>query len=30
MINWNTTVFSFRVFSRLRGISTIWSISPLQ
>jgi hypothetical protein len=30
MINLNTTVFSFRVFSRLRGISTIWSLSPLQ
>jgi hypothetical protein len=30
MINLNTTVFSFRVFFRLRGISTIWSLSPLQ
>jgi hypothetical protein len=30
MINLNTTIFSFRVFSRLRGISTIWSLSPLQ
>jgi hypothetical protein len=30
MINLNTTVFSFRVFFRLREISTIWSLSPLQ
>jgi hypothetical protein len=30
MINLNTTVFLFRVSSRLRGISTIWSLSPLQ
>jgi hypothetical protein len=30
MINLNTTVFSFRVFSRLRGISITWSLSPLQ
>jgi hypothetical protein len=30
MINLNTTVFSFRVFSHLWGISTIWSLSPLQ
>jgi hypothetical protein len=30
MINLNTTVFSFRGFSYLRGISTIWSLSPLQ
>jgi hypothetical protein len=29
-INLNTTVFSFSIFSRLRGISTIWSLSPLQ
>jgi hypothetical protein len=30
MINLNTTVFSFEIFSRLRGISTSWSLSPLQ
>jgi hypothetical protein len=30
MINLNTTVFYFRVFSCLRGISIIWSLSPLQ
>jgi hypothetical protein len=30
MINLNTTVFSFLVFSRLQGISTTWSLSPLQ
>jgi hypothetical protein len=30
MIDLNTTVFSFRVSSHLRGISTIWSLSPLQ
>jgi hypothetical protein len=30
MIDLNTTVFSFRVSSRLQGISTIWSLSPLQ
>jgi ABC-type nickel/cobalt efflux system permease component RcnA len=30
MIDLNTTVFSFRVSSRLRGISTIWSLSSLQ
>jgi hypothetical protein len=30
MINLNITVFSFSVFSRLRGISTTWSLSPLQ
>jgi hypothetical protein len=30
MINLNTTVFIFRVLSRLRGISTTWSLSPLQ
>ena len=31
MINLNTTVFFFPlIFSRLRGISTTWSLSPLQ
>jgi hypothetical protein len=31
MINMNTTVFSFLIlFSRSRGISTTWSLSPLQ
>jgi hypothetical protein len=30
MINLNTTVFPLRSFSRLRGISTSWSLSPLQ
>jgi hypothetical protein len=30
MINLNTTVFFFEIFSRLRGISTSWSLSPLQ
>jgi hypothetical protein len=31
MINLNTTVFFFSLlFSRLRGISTNWSLSPLQ
>jgi hypothetical protein len=30
MMNLNTTVFSFRMFSRLPGISTIRSLSPLQ
>jgi hypothetical protein len=30
MINLNTTVFSFEIFSRLWGISTSWSLSPLQ
>jgi hypothetical protein len=31
MINLNTTVFFFSlIFSRLRGISTTWSLSPLQ
>jgi hypothetical protein len=30
MINLNTTVFSFEIFSRLQGISTSWSLSPLQ
>jgi hypothetical protein len=30
MINLNTTDFSFGVLSRLRGISTTWSLSPLQ
>jgi hypothetical protein len=30
MINLNTTIFSFDIFSRLRGISTSWSLSPLQ
>jgi hypothetical protein len=30
MINLNTTVFFFTlIFSRLRGISTTWSLSPL-
>jgi hypothetical protein len=30
MINLNTTVFSFEIFSCLRGIYTSWSLSPLQ
>lgn len=30
MINLNTIVFPFLVFSRLRGISTTWSLLPLQ
>src|SRR5688572_28462971 len=31
MINLNTTVFFFPlIFSRLRGISTTWGLSPLQ
>ena len=31
MINLNTTMFFFAyLFSRLRGISTSWSLSPLQ
>jgi hypothetical protein len=30
IINLNTTVFPLDDFSRLRGISTTWSLSPLQ
>jgi hypothetical protein len=30
MINLNTTTFFLSLFSRLRGISTTWSLSPLQ
>jgi hypothetical protein len=30
IINLNTIVFPFFSFSRLRGISTTWSLSPLQ
>jgi hypothetical protein len=30
MINLNTTAFFLSLFSRLRGISTTWSLSPLQ
>jgi hypothetical protein len=30
MINLNTTAFCLVFFSRLRGISTSWSLSPLQ
>jgi hypothetical protein len=30
MINLNTTVFCLVFFSRLRGISTSWSLSPIQ
>jgi hypothetical protein len=30
MINLNTTVFPLDDYSRLRGISTTWSLSPLQ
>jgi hypothetical protein len=30
LINLNTTAFYLIVFSRLRGISTSWSLSPLQ
>jgi hypothetical protein len=30
MVNLNTTIFPFEYPSRLRGISTSWSLSPLQ